>query len=213
MTWNEDGYRQAKLPISAWGYALRNINRAFRDEGYDSARYDEYSYRTFFPKLAASRILFDLGRTVAGYLAIPTEYQFDGSQIALRFPAEEEGVNPHVDGVPTGENGVIPGEPTRCDAIAGIYLSPVMEGDGCLRLWPGSQKLVEKFIKERGRKLLGQGVLPEFDKLKETSIEGGAGHAFVFHPHMIHGTTANKGLGIRYAVYWRFYDPKGSKGP
>ncbi len=205
---SDSSYRTTRLPISYWADPLRLINQAFRDEGYDSDRFETYTSQTFFPVLAGASELRDLGKAVAYCLDLPESFVSDGAQIALRFPGEKKGLDPHVDGIPSEGNGVVPGEPFKCDAIIGLYLSPVTVDSGPLVLWQGSHKEIAKFIKERGRKLLAQGVLPDLDETSSTVIEGGAGHAFAYHPQTVHGTLPNRSLGIRYAVYWRFYDPQ-----
>jgi hypothetical protein len=73
------------------------------------------------------------------------------------------------------------GRPYR--AIVGVALSPAHAGNGGLLVWP-------------------------FDRDEPEPVELAAGDAVVMHPRLPHSSGLNREGAIRYAVYFRFLEPR-----
>lgn len=204
MRWNEDGYRLRYAPQALWLDALEMINRAFGQD-FSSKEIEHYNVYSFFPKLAASYEMREIGRKIAREV-FSLDLDCKSTQIALRLPGSKE-VPWHIDGIAKVDNLNPYQAKINFEATLGLYLSNVDSDSAHLNLKTGSHVSVEKFGSERGFHLLRRGVLPE-NEHAVMPIKGIPGTAFVFSPYMIHSVSPNRSPHIRYALYWRLFDPK-----
>ncbi len=138
--------------------ALQAINH-WLDTGYDSTRRSEYHARSFAPELgtdpAMVGLLTDTGawEIVSGLVGRPL-VRPTSAQIALRFPVPPgtppRGAWPHIDGVPTADNGVLfDGRLHGFTALAGILLSDLPQpGHGNFTVWPGSHLAMARWFRQ-----------------------------------------------------------------
>ncbi|MDQ3032213.1 MAG: phytanoyl-CoA dioxygenase family protein [Myxococcota bacterium] len=143
----------------------------------------------------------------------------DVPQIALRFPQRaRDGASAafHLDGFPTGLNGVPGGTLFRQTLLAGVYLTPLRGPDrGNFVVWPGSHLFfarffraldVPRFLAEHGPEALLSRVRAEHPGPAQ-QLEVEIGDVVLAHHLLAHGAADNLSLRTREAVYCRFMHP------
>jgi hypothetical protein len=143
------------------------------------------------------------------------------AQIALRFPVAEPSGDArfglHLDGYPTGMNGVPRGTLFRSTLLVGVYLTEVAGPDrGNLVVWPGSHRRYARFFREldaprflveRGPEALLREI-QAFDAGEPRQLEMRPGDAVIAHHLLGHGTADNLSTQTREAVYFRLLHPE-----
>jgi hypothetical protein len=139
----------------------------------------------------------------------------DRAQIALRFPVPP-GAPPfyagaHVDGVPTGINGVpADGEIHGFTVNACVLLSDLTGPDqGNFTVWPGSHLTMARWFAEHGPRVPDPDAF--FAATEEVAnatsaplpITGRAGDLILAHHLTAHANGGHSGPDIRYAVFFR----------
>jgi hypothetical protein len=138
-------------------------------------------------------------------------------QIALRPPeyrTETGHWGAHIDGFPSGANGIPARQIGRHTAIVGVYLSRAEQpGMGNFCVWPGSHRRIgetmrrldaERFLDEHGAEALHAAVIGsagEPENAIELAVE--PGDAVLCHHLLAHAAGWNLSVQTRYAVYFR----------
>jgi len=176
-----DGYVVVKgaIPDDLVEGALRRLNLEILRCGITPEQIDEWKYATFWPSVRFEPEIVALREPLADLLEPQEGEVWGDAQLLLRFPDEagDWPLTPHTDDLPEWADG------RRYVAIAGVALSRSRARDGCLAVWPGSQR----------------GEEPDDVEL----VELDAGDVVVMHPDLRHSSTLNRGGSIRYAVYIR----------
>lgn len=143
----------------------------------------------------------------------------DVPQIALRFPQRAR--DPahacfHLDGFPTGMNGVPGGTLFRQTLVAGVYLTPLRGPDrGNFVVWPRSHLHFARFFRtidlpaflaEHGPEALFARVRAERPGPSQ-QLEVEPGDVVLAHHLLAHGAADNLSLRTREAVYFRLLHP------
>ena len=210
----EEGFWLVKsvVPAELVAAARRLINHRIGEVGLPPERLGEFNARSFTPELMESSPITDLflrtrlPRVVEaalgrGQLAPPTR-----GQIALRFPnAGKSAAVPHIDGIPTADNGVPAGTLLHFTALCGVFLTDVLAEDrGNFTVWPGGHKKVAAHLQAHG----ADGFVGGFPKLQlppARQITARAGDAVFAHYQLPHGIAPNLGSDVRFAVFFRLY--------
>jgi hypothetical protein len=209
----EDGYLllPGLIPRARVDEALFTINQALGSAGIDPAQLPGFRARTFTPELVRHPALLGLyaggpleavaeAAMGAGCVRAPSE-----AQIALRFPGNGGAAVPHIDGISSPLNGVPPGTLYHFTALAAVFLSDVTEPDrGNFTVWPGSHRLVERHLRERGVAAIVDR-FPDLPLGPPRPIVARAGDALLAHYQLAHGIAPNRGPHIRYATFFRLF--------
>lgn len=138
------------------------------------------------------------------------------AQIALRFPEKVAGTDRrhgfHLDGYPSGENGVPRGTVFRSTVLVGVYLTPVRgPARGNFVVWPGSHRRFARFfreldavafLREHGAETLLTRIRAH-DVGPEQQLEVEPGDVVIAHHLLAHGAADNLSLQTREAIYFR----------
>ena len=139
----------------------------------------------------------------------------DRAQIALRFPVPPGAPpfydGPHIDGIPTGINGVAEdGEIHGFTVIACVLLSDVPGPDqGNFTVWPRSHLAMARWFRRHSPRIPDPGAffLAIRKVAKKTSepyaVTGRAGDVILSHHLTAHANGGHAGPNIRYAVFFR----------
>jgi hypothetical protein len=205
-----DGYVQIRraVPPDRVEAALRAINRSLGEQGLPPDRLREMRARTFCPELVAAPEILDLYQDNAELVAstVGQVRPPERAQIALRFPQREPTPPvPHIDGMPTPDNGVPPGTLHHFTALLGVFLSDVTgPGQGNFVVWPGSHLLLEGEFRARGPAAMAAG-FPPLAMPPPRPLLAVAGDVVLAHYALAHGAASNLGAHTRYAVFFRIY--------
>ena len=203
-----DGYVQigGVVPPGQIEAALRAINRSLGEQGLPPDRIREMRARTFCPELISAPEILALYRTAAGLVASaagrvrePTH-----AQIALRFPGGEPTTPPvpHIDGMPTADNGIPPGTLHHFTALLGVFLTDVAAAQrGNFLVWPGSHRVLEAQFRRHGAASIVSG-LPDL-LVAPRPLTARAGDVVLAHYALAHAAAPNLGAQVRYAVFFR----------
>lgn len=199
--------------------ALQAINH-WLDTGYDSTQRSIYHARSFAPDLTTDSVItgllsdssaFDIAGALVGRSLERPHY----GQIALRFPVAPgtapKGPWPHIDGVPTPDNGVpSDGRLHGFTLLAGVLLSDLPEpGHGNFTVWPGSHLAMARWFSRRGvgvddpDAFFRESAAVAYDVAEPVAVTGRAGDLVLAHYLLMHGVGTHEGPGIRYAVFFR----------
>jgi hypothetical protein len=139
----------------------------------------------------------------------------DKGQVALRFPVPPDAppfyVGAHVDGVPTGINGVPEDGAIHGFTInACVLLSDLTGPDqGNFTVWPGTHLTMARWFTEHGARIPDPEVFfrATEDVANATSapypVTGRAGDLILAHHLTAHANGGHAGPNIRYAVFFR----------
>jgi hypothetical protein len=199
------------VPRAQVDAALFAINQSLGSAGIDPAQLPGFRARTFTPELARHPALLGLytggpleaaaqAALGAGRVRAPSE-----AQIALRFPGNGGAAVPHIDGISSPNNGVPPGTLYHFTALAAVFLSDVPGPDrGNFTVWPGSHRLVEAYLRERGVAAIVDR-FPDLPLGPPRPVVARAGDALLAHYQLAHGIAPNRGPHIRYAAFFRLF--------
>lgn len=195
--------------------ALRAINADLGERGMAPDQLDIMRQQTYCPDLTRDPAITDLfnGSVLPGLLEsvlgggnVP---RVGSQQIALRFPSMGEPKAPrsHLDGKPSGKNGVAPGTIANFTALIGIFLSDLdTEYAGNFAVWPGTHREYEKVFRVHGPEVFLSGI-PEFPMPEPVQLTARAGDAVICHYQLAHAATVNVSPHIRYASFVRIKHP------
>jgi hypothetical protein len=162
----------------------------------------QYLADTFCPKIVdhpAILALFEPLRATAAALLGTDPRPPPHAQIAIRFPqrsSTDPRHNYHLDGFPSGPNGVPSGAIHRHTLLAGAYLTALRGPDrGNFVVWPhGAAALLARI---RAHDL---GIAP-------VQILAEPGDAILAHHLLAHGAADNLSMQLRETVYFRLIHP------
>lgn len=216
--WMEDlvreGYAQFPqvVPQNLVDAALERILRDVR-ENYDERRLVEYNNQSWCPTLRGSKEIVDLFensglRAITNSALGKNRFQRDRGQIAIRkahnaktsYPPE-----PHIDGIPTPDNGLSGTEIQNFTALVGIFLTDVKStGAGNFTVWPGSHTIIERHFRERGRSARNEG-MPLIDLGAPVQLTAKRGDAVFCHYELAHAAAPNTSDDDRIAIFFRLW--------
>jgi hypothetical protein len=179
---------------------------------YDAAREGEYGSRTYCPALVAAPPILDLVERppvrdlLDAALGYDTLGRSDG-QIAIRWAHNvdrEYPPEPHIDGIPSPDNGVPPGPLDTLTAVVGVFLTTTPRTfAGNLVVWPGSHRVHERYFRERGPRSLYQPPSEDLDLGAPEQLICEAGDVVLMHYELAHSAAVNTSEVDRIAVYFR----------
>jgi hypothetical protein len=208
-----DGYLLARgaVPQERVAAALRIINRSLGEEGLPRERLREMRARTYCPELISSPAILDLFsatgarrlvESAVGPVLTPSE-----GQIALRFPQAEPlpPPVPHIDGIPSADNGVTAGTLYHFTALLGVFLSDVLTPEaGNFTVWPGSHETMAAHFRAHGPDSVIGG-FPRIALPEPRPLTGHAGDVVLAHYALAHAVAGNASPHVRYAVFFRIF--------
>jgi hypothetical protein len=208
-----DGYVLARgaVPQERVAAALRIINRSLGEQGLPPDRLREMRARTYCPELIAAPEILDLfsatgARRLVESTVGPVQTPSQG-QIALRFPQPEPlpMAVPHIDGIPSADNGVTPGTLYHFTALLGVFLSDVLTPQaGNFTVWPGAHEAMAAHFRAHGP----DSVIGGFPRIRlppPRPLTGHAGDVVLAHYALPHCVSGNAGPNVRYAVFFRIF--------
>ncbi len=210
----EKGYSifPSLVPKDLANSALEAIQTDLK-ENYDDKKQSEYDNISYCPDLRGEKVIKDLLRKSKMWKildeAIGVEnIEHDVGQIAIRkahnadqnYPPE-----PHIDGIPTPQNGVTGNEISNFTALVGFFLSTqTSDFAGNFTVWEGSHHKLENYFRERGEKAQDEG-MPMLDFGEPEQLICDFGDAVFCHYQMAHAAAVNTSDVDRIAVYFRIW--------
>ena len=178
---------------------------------YDPARQVEYENQSYCPGLRKSAEIMGLFhsapvRDVLESLVNRKQMECDSGQIAIRRAhnvAQIEPPYPHIDGIPTPDNGMQEAEITPFSMLIGVFLSDVVtDFAGNFTVWPGSHVLIESYFRERGQSAVREG-MPSIPLGAPKQLLSKIGDVVVCHYQLAHAAAVNTSDNDRYAIFFR----------
>ncbi|MEP6636442.1 MAG: phytanoyl-CoA dioxygenase family protein [Acidobacteriota bacterium] len=180
---------------------------------YDPERQVEYDNQSYCPDLRGTPVITALLRQspISDIVdkALGWEHiDHDGGQIAIRrahnwhqaVPPE-----PHIDGIPTGLNGLTGDTISNFTALVGVFLTKTPSTfAGNFTVWPGSHHVYERYFREQGHRATREG-MPTADPGQEVQLICEAGDVVFCHYQLGHSATVNTSDVDRWAVYFRIW--------
>ena len=180
-------------------------------EHYDESKLVEYNNRSWCPELRrAPEILRLLNnaevRPVLDAALGKRHYRSSPGQIAIRqahsadHPIEPV---PHIDGIPTADNGLEGNDLHTFTALVGVFLTEVnVEFAGNFTVWPGSHTLLEQYFKQRGEAALTEG-MPTIPLGAPVQLLCRPGDVVLCHYQLAHAAAVNTSADDRIAIFFR----------
>jgi len=209
-----DGY--ALLPSLCPPELLQIANDAIDLDlrhNYNPDRQREYDHLSYCPDLrkspAIEALLLESGakRLLDGMFGWRNLRHHDG-QIAIRqahnmlHPQPPE---PHIDGIPSPDNGVRGRSLSSFTALIGVFLTETpRDFAGNFTTWPGSHHTLEAHFRARGRKALGEG-MPSIDYGAPRQLATKPGDVIFCHYQLAHAAAVNTSRVERRAVFFRIW--------
>jgi Phytanoyl-CoA dioxygenase (PhyH) len=178
---------------------------------YDESKLVEYNNRSWCPELRrAPEILRLLNnpevRPVLDAALGKRRYHSSPGQIAIRQARSAEHPTepvPHIDGIPTPENGLKGNDLQTFTALVGVFLTEVkVEFAGNFTVWPGSHTLLEQYFKQRGGAALTEG-MPAIPLGAPVQLLCKPGDVVFCHYQLAHTAAVNVSADDRIAVFFR----------
>jgi hypothetical protein len=200
----------AQRAITAWlsaGLPDPELDHLTHTERMRRYAYDSYGDRTLRESASVQRIFTHYDPAVRKLVGTDSRRHGLGVQIALRMPGE--GGIRHIDGIADGT----PVDPRIPNAVLGVYLSDVGTQDGAFALWPQLRDdlcrygtLLEQDPHADDDRQEYRAIIEARDRdIPPHVVTGGAGAAFLVHGGLAHCNLPNRGTGIRYALFARYY--------
>ena len=185
-------------------------------DNYNPRRKMEYDNQSYCPTLRGTPVITALLREspISGVLDDLLGWdniRHDGGQIAIRKAhnhAQAIAPVPHIDGVPTGLNGLCGDEIRNFTALVGIFLTKTPRTfAGNFTVWPGSHHVYERYFRERGRQCMRE-LPPNLDLGQPVQLMADMGDVVLCHYQLGHSAAVNTSNVDRWAVYFRiaFHD-------
>jgi hypothetical protein len=215
QTLREQGWVVLKGVVDA--ARVEAANRAIDQDlatRFDPARMEAYTHVSACPELRGDPVVADLLEAPALKAALQRVLDLDrmrwgAGQIAVRWPgqcAPDRRIEPHIDGVSTGRNGVVGPMLHSFTALVGVFLTPSHGPfSGNFTVWPGSLEALRDWFRDRGRRGLVSG-MPDVDirSLSEPiQLEVEPGDAVIANYLLLHANAGNASPHRRHAVFWR----------
>lgn len=178
---------------------------------YDESRLVEYNNRSWCPEIRDSpeiaQLLNDPAvRALCDAALGKGQYSVSEGQIAIRkarSAREQFPPTPHIDGIPTPQNGVEGDEIQSFTALLGIFLTEASaEFAGNFTVWPGSHILLEKHFATRGKTALSEG-MPDIPLGEPVQLLCKPGDVVFCHYELAHGAAVNTSDNDRIAIFFR----------
>jgi hypothetical protein len=179
---------------------------------YVAEREHEYGSRTYCPDLVSAPPIMDLLERAPvrdildAALGFDALSHSDGGQIAIRWAHNvdrEYPPEPHIDGIPSPDNGVPPGALDTLTAVVGVFLTTTPRTfAGNLVVWPGTHRVYERYFRERGPSSLYE-PLPALDLGAPEQLICETGDVVLMHYELAHTAAVNTSDVDRIAVYFR----------
>jgi len=180
---------------------------------FESNRQVEYDNRTYCPGLRSKPAITDLlvhspAREVLDELVGWENIDHDGGQIAVRRARNADRPHApvwHIDGIPSGKNGLTGRTISNFTALVGVYLTPISQdfGDNFV-VWPGSHNRLEVHFRARGPIAMNEGK-PKIDVGEPLQLPALPGDMIVCHYQLAHTAAVNLSGLDRIAVYFRLW--------
>ena len=185
-----------------------------RAHNNDRGRQVEYDNISFCPDLRDKPPIDNLlsrssARTLLDRALGWDEVSYAPGQIAIRqaHNADKPYVpGPHIDGVPTGINGLEMGSPiSNFTALVGVFLTRLdREFAGNLTVWPGSHHRLEQHFRSRGPEAMLEG-MPRIDLGDPVQLFANPGDVVLCHYQLAHNAAVNVSSNDRIAIYFRVW--------
>jgi hypothetical protein len=188
------------------------IDRDLRDH-FDPQRQIEYDNQSYCPDLRGAPVITALLRQSPMWEILNEalgleNIDHDGGQIAIRRAHNwHEAVppEPHIDGIPTGVNGLTGDTISNFTALVGVFLTATSRTfAGNFTVWPGSHLAYERYFRERGPGSMREG-MPTADPGQPVQLMCDAGDAVLCHYQLGHSAAVNTSDVDRVAVYFRIW--------
>jgi ectoine hydroxylase-related dioxygenase (phytanoyl-CoA dioxygenase family) len=112
---------------------------------------------------------------------------------------------PHIDGIPTGLNGLTGDKICNFTALVGVFLTTTPSTfAGNFTVWPGSHLVYEKYFRERGPGSMREG-MPTAEPGQPVQLICNAGDAVFCHYQLGHTAVVNTSDVDRVAIYFRIW--------
>lgn len=182
---------------------------------FDPARQVEYDNISYCPDIRTAPPLMALLLESGIVARIDEAIGFDRlgyshAQIALRHPGAMPGPEPvgppHIDGVPSGLNGV-PDDVlvSNFTCLVGVYLSAAPdEFCGNFVVWPGSHLVLEQQFRQQGLEVLRRN-FAELPLGRPVQLLTAPGDVVLCHYQLAHSWVANAAAATRCAIYFRLW--------
>lgn len=209
----ENGYVKVPgvVPRYLVDVALKAINHSL-GQGINEADLPKLRSQSYCPELKETDVITDLlNKTPALGLAEsligPGKVKrVVGGQIGIRFPVMRDPIpspRPHLDGMPSPNNGVAPGTLGNFTMLVGVMLNDLpVAGMGNFTVWPGTHRLFETYFREHGPEDLQHG-MPKIEYPQPAPVTGQAGDVVLVHYQTAHGASPNGSPHPRYMVFFR----------
>jgi hypothetical protein len=178
---------------------------------YDESRLVEYNHRSWCPEIRDASQLTALiedpaVRAVCDAALGKGRYDVSQAQIAIRkahSAPEQSPPSPHIDGIPTPDNGLEGNQLKSFTALLGIFLTEASsEFAGNFTVWPGSHTLLENYFATHGKSALAEG-MPAIPLGEPTQLLCQPGDVVFCHYQLAHGAAVNTSDRDRIAVFFR----------
>lgn len=203
--------------------ARRTVNHYLGEHGIPPDRLPQFRTQSYCPELRGDPAIVDLircepvSRMIDDLIGLDTLNPVEGGQIALRFPqppgpGDDEARNQpqtkgyHIDGVPSPNNGVPPGEVHNFVALVGVLLNDQPEPfRGNFRAHPGSHEEMAAYFREHGTDDLAEKGTPRIVTEPARQVTGQAGDVVITNHLTAHGIAPNLSPEVRYNVFFRLW--------
>ena len=206
----------ARFPAAVSNDLVAAATRAIRADladNYQPDRQREYDNISFCPglrdKAPIARLLTHSSASSILDRALGWDrIDHDRGQIAIRRAHNTERPcppTPHIDGIPSGANGVAPGGISNFTALLGVFLTRVdSEFAGNFTVWPGSHTRLEAHFRHRGRQAMQEG-MPQIEFGDPIQLFADPGDVVLCHYQLAHTAAVNLSSRARIAVYFRIW--------
>jgi ectoine hydroxylase-related dioxygenase (phytanoyl-CoA dioxygenase family) len=208
----EDGYAVFPGLVSRSNMepAKQKIEQDLRTN-YDVNRQAEYDHRSYCPDIRRAPEIAKLSSSPAVSSVVDNalglkRISWSPAQIAIRKAhnsAIEVPPHPHIDGVPTVENGVAGAKIQSFTALLGIFLTTVKQDfAGNFTVWPGSHLLLQSHFQREGSVALSQG-MPQIPLGLPLQLHSAPGDVILCHYQLGHAAAVNLSDDDRIALFFR----------
>jgi hypothetical protein len=181
---------------------------------YDSSRQVEYDNISYCPDLRGSAPISELlthssATDILDRALGRDAIDHDAGQIAIRKAHNVDRAyppKPHIDGVPSGRNGLAPGSGiSNFTALVGVFLTR-LDGEfaGNFAVWPGSHVRLETYFRRRGPQAMQEG-MPQIELGDPVQLFADPGDVILCHYQLAHTAAVNLSCHDRIAVYFRVW--------
>jgi hypothetical protein len=193
-----------------------NLIKADISENFNDKRQQEYDNISSCPDLRDHETLAKLTKcnTISetlDQLTGPGVLACEKPQIAIRYAhncEDKRAPVPHIDGTPTGLNGLKGDELNPFTLLVGIFLTDVKECfAGNFTVWPGGHKTMQNYFGSKGETAMKMtDSLPSgLDFGEPLQIQANAGDSIICHYLLPHAAAVNVSDNDRIALFFRHW--------